>query len=187
MEERNITPVFVAVTSRFSLSLLSLEKLSIPIIVVNNIEAEEVYAFLAILQARRKDVNVLNVGHCSYSKGLCRAMRYAEDLGFTHVVTVDRLDDSLSETIDKLVTESIRNPEKFIQASPYDSRKVWPLKRVLPFLKKYSETVGFELFYSLVNEKEALRITFGTPFRQLQWDEIVVGKIRSTISYSQMK
>ena len=63
MQDRNIPPVFVAVSSRFSLSLLSLEKLSIPIIVVNNIEAEEVHAFLAILQARRKDVKVLNVGH----------------------------------------------------------------------------------------------------------------------------
>lgn len=146
MEERNITPVFVAVTSRFSLSLLSLEKLNTPIIIVNNIEAEEIHAFLAILQAKRKDVNVLNAGHCSYSKGLCRAMRYAEDLGFTHVVTVDRLDDSLIETIDKLVTESERNPEKLIQASPYDSRKVWPLKKVLSFLEKYSETVGFEFF-----------------------------------------
>ena len=182
MEERNITPVFVAVTSRFSLSLLSLEKLSIPIIVVNNIEAEEVYAFLAILQTRRKDVNVLNIGHCSYSKGLCRAMRYAKELGFTHVVTVDRLDDSLIETADKLVTESVRNPEKFIQASPYDSRKVWPLKKVLLFLEKYSETVGFELFYSLTNEKDALKIAFETPpFKGLSWDEIIIGKIRSRI------
>ena len=183
MEDRIITPVFVAVSSRFSLSLLSLEKLSIPIIVVNNIEAEEVHAFLAILQARRKGVSVLNVGHCSYSKGLCRAMRYAEDLGFTHVVTVDRLDDLLVETVDKLVTESERNPGKFIQASPYDSRKVWPLKKVLLFLEKYSETVGFELFYSLANEGNALKITFEKTFKRLTWDEIIIGVIRLKAKY----
>ena len=108
-------------------------------------------------------------------------MHYAEGLGFTHIVTVDRLDESLCETVDKLVTESLRNPEKFIQSSPYDSRKVWPLKKVLLFLEKYSETIGFELFYSLANEKDALKIAFETPFKRLAWDEIIIGKIKLRI------
>lgn len=180
MERNKVFPVLVVVTSRFAFSLLRLEKMFTPVIVVNNVEAEEIQAGLALLKAKKtRQVEVLNAGYCSYGKALAMGIDHADTLGFSHVITVDRLDGDTQKIISLLRKRAEQFPQSLIQSSPYDSRKVWPLSIVMPFLKKYGGFVGFEVLFSVRNQNSSELVNFSTPYRQLPWEEKLVGFIKT--------
>lgn len=125
-----ISPVIVTIVEGLGLNFWSQETLPIPILIINNSEAEEAQASISLFAAGKTQIHTLSLkAHLSRGKALYLALIEVKKLGFTHAITLSYPFEQ-SDALHLLIQTAKKNPEAVILATKTDRRRVLPLSQI---------------------------------------------------------
>lgn len=174
-------PVIVTLVKGLGISFWQTESFAIPIILVNNSEAEEAAAALALYRSKNRNAHIVSINlFQSAGSALALGLKEAVKLGFTHAVTLTQPFED-EEALKILVDTAKENPASLIEASTEDTRRAFPLREAMQFIEKHGGGSGFEARFAQEFPGNKVTITLPGKPKKLSFTEKTAAFFKSLL------